>query len=142
GFAQQNPTMVAGLVDGLLEGNRLVRDNPASAYDTIAKAFNWDRAKTQGELTKVHLSNLPENLAFFSGAIDAAGSFGGIYQAAVYAYGRELIPSPTPAERFLDLSHLKALEQSGAFKDQVVAIAPIRTEGRTQAVEDNPLLSK
>src|SRR5881394_1226119 len=87
GFAQQNPTMVAGLVDGLLEGNRLVRDNPASAYDTIAKAFNWDRAKTQGELTKVHLSNLPENLAFFSGAIDAVGSFGGIYQAAVLSYG-------------------------------------------------------
>ena len=39
----------------------------------------------------MHLSNLPENLAFFSGAIDAAGSFGGIYQSAVLAYGSDLI---------------------------------------------------
>jgi NitT/TauT family transport system substrate-binding protein len=141
GFAQQNPTMVAGLVDGLLEGNRLVRDNPASAYDTIAKAFQWDRAKTQGELTKVHLSNLPENLAFFSGAIDAAGSFGGIYQAAVLSYGNQLIKDPVDADRFVDLQHLKALEQAGAFKDQKIAIAPIRSSG-SAPVEGDPLLSK
>ena len=86
--------MVAGLVDGLMEGNRMVRDNPTSQYDVIGKAFKWDRQKTQDELAKVHLSNLPENLAFFSGAIDAAGSFGGIYQSAVYAYGSELIKDP------------------------------------------------
>src|SRR6185503_753985 len=94
GFAQQNPKMVAGLVDGLLEGNRMVRDNPASQYDVIVKAFKWDRQKTEAELAKVHLANLPENLAFFSGAIDAAGSFGGIYQSAVYAYGNQLIKDP------------------------------------------------
>ena len=86
GFAQEHPDMVAGLVDGLLQGNRMVRDNPESQLDVIGKAFKWDRQKTGDELAKVHLSNLPENLAFFSGAIDAAGSFGGIYQAAVYSY--------------------------------------------------------
>ena len=154
GFAQAHPKRVAGLVDGLLKGNRMVRDNPDAHLDVLARAFNtgkdpvkdkddlWDRASTKEELAKVHLSNLPENQAFFSGAIDAAGSFTGIYNSAVYAYGKELIPNPTPAERFVDLSHLQALQQSGAFKDQQVAIAPIRTEGRTQAVEDNPLLSK
>ncbi|HXS68862.1 MAG TPA: hypothetical protein VN761_08460, partial [Candidatus Polarisedimenticolia bacterium] len=77
GFAQEHPDMVAGLVDGLMQGNRMVRDNPESQYGVIGKAFKWDRQKTQAELAKVHLSNLPENLAFFSGAIDAAGSFGG-----------------------------------------------------------------
>ena len=35
------------------------------------------------------------------GAIDAAGSFGGIYQSAVYSYGPELIREPAPAERFV-----------------------------------------
>ena len=154
GFAQSNPKIVAGLVDGLLKGNRMVRDNPDAHLDVIAKAFNtgkdpvkdkddlWDRAKAKQELAKVHLSNLPENLAFFSGAIDAAGSFAGIYNSAAYAYGKELIPNPTPAERFFDPSHLTALEKSGAFKDQRVAIAPIRAQGRTAAIEDNPLLSK
>ena len=39
--------------------------------------------------------------AFFSGAIDAAGSFGGIYQSAVLAYGSDLIKDPPdPSRRF------------------------------------------
>src|SRR5437867_1077447 len=124
GFAQQNPTAVAGLVNGLLEGNRLVRDNPTAWYDIIARAFKWDREQAKVELAKVHLSNLPENLAFFSGAIDAAGSFGGIYQSAVLSYGSQIIKDPVDGDRFVDLQHLKALEQSGGFKDQKVAIAP------------------
>jgi NitT/TauT family transport system substrate-binding protein len=141
GFAQQNPAMVAGLVDGLMEGNRMVRDHPETNYDVIGKAFKWDRQKTINELAKVHLSNLPENLAFFSGAIDAAGSFGGIYQSAVYAYGNQLIKDPADSDHFADLQYLKALDQSGAFKEQKVAIAPIRSSS-TAPVETDPLLSK
>jgi len=132
--------MVAGLVDGLLQGNRMVRDNPASQYDVIGNAFKWDRQKTQSELAKVHLSNLPENLAFFSGAIDAAGSFGGIYQSAVYSYGTDLIKDPVDADHFADLKHLRALEKSGAFADQKILIQPIRARGA--AVEGDPVLSK
>jgi NitT/TauT family transport system substrate-binding protein len=141
GFAQEHPAMVSGLVDGLLEGNRVVRDNPTAYYDIIGKAFKWDAQKTKDELAKVHLSNLPENLAFFSGAIDAAGSFGGIYQSAVYAYGSQLIKDPADSDHFADLQYLKALEKSGAFKDQQVAIAPIRSSG-SAPVETDPLLSK
>lgn len=141
GFAQQHPEMVAGLVNGLLEGNRAVRDNPDTYLDLIGKAFKWQRDQTKAELAKVHLSNLPENLAFFSGAIDAAGSFGGIYQAAVYSYGTALVKDPVDGDRFQDLKHLKALEQSGVFKDQKIAISPIRTGGAA-AVEGDPVLSK
>ncbi len=141
GFAEQQPKMVAGIVHGLLEGNRRVRDNPASQLDIIGKAFKWDAAKTKAELDKVHLSNLPENLAFFSGAIDMAGSFGGIYQSAVYAYGRELIKDPVDSARFIDSKPLAALEAGGEFAGQQIAIAPIRTEGKP-VLEDNPLLSR
>ena len=141
GFAQAQPKMVDGLVAGVLEGNKLVRDNPDPHLDTIGKAFKWDRAKTKLELTKVHLSNGPENLAFFSGSIDAAGSFGGIYQSAVYAYGNELIKDPVDSDRFADTTALKALETAGAFTGQQIAIAPIKTGG-AGAVENDPLLSK
>lgn len=140
GFAQEHPDMVAGLVDGLMQGNRMVRDNPASQYDVIGKAFKWDRQKAQRELAKVHLSNLPENLAFFSGAIDAAGSFGGIYQSAVYSYGTDLIKDPVDADHFAELKYLKALEKSGEFADQKILIQPIRARGA--AVEGDPVLSK
>jgi NitT/TauT family transport system substrate-binding protein len=141
GFAEANPKIVQGLVQGVLEGNRMVRDNRDAHLDTIAKAFKWTRDDAREELAKVHLSNLPENLAFFSGAIDAAGSFGGIYQSAVLAYGSDLVKDPPDADRFASLAALKAIEASGQFKDQKVAISPIRTGG-PGTLETNLLLSK
>jgi NitT/TauT family transport system substrate-binding protein len=141
GFAEQQPKIVTGLVHGLLEGNRMVRDRPDAYMDVVARAFKWSREETKAELAQVHLSNLPENLAFFSGAIDEAGSFGGIYQSAVLAYGSDLIKDPPDPSRFVDGTHLAAAEKGGLFKDQKVAIAPIRLSARA-SVETNPLLSK
>jgi len=141
GFAQASPDVVAGLVDGLLEGNRMVRDKPDEHLEVIGKAFQWDAAKTKSELAKVHLSNLPESVAFFEGTIEAAGSYGGIYQSAVYSYGTELIKNPVDGEKFLELKHLKALEASGAYKDQKALITPLRSTS-SAPVEGDPLLSK
>src|SRR5687768_11462630 len=141
GFAEQHPKVVEGLVQGLLEGNRMVRDRPETQLDVIARAFKWTRDDAKAELAKVHLSNLPENRAFFSGAIDAAGSFGGIYQSAVLAYGSDLIKDPPDASHFLRGQALEAIEKAGLFKEQVVAIAPIRSAAGA-SVENDPLLSK
>ena len=141
GFSEQHPKIVEGLVQGLLEGNRMVRDRPDTQLDVIGRAFKWSREDTKSELSKVHLSNLPENRAFFSGAIDAAGSFGGIYQSAVLAYGSDLIKDPPDANRFVYSAALEGIEKAGLFKDQTVAIAPIRSGGGA-SVESDPLLSK
>ncbi len=141
GFAEQQPKMLAGLVHGLIEGNRRVREDPDAHLDLLAKAFKWDRAKAKAELEKVHLANLPESQAFFSGAIDAAGSFGGIYQSAVYAYGKDLIKDPADAAHFLNLKALDALQSTGEYSSQQIAIAPIRG-GTRPVLEDNPLLSR
>jgi NitT/TauT family transport system substrate-binding protein len=141
GFAEQNPKVVEGLVQGLLEGNRMVRDRQDQYLDVVGRAFKWSRDDTKAELANVHLSNLPENRAFFSGAIDAAGSFGGIYQSAVLAYGSDLIKDPPDASYFVRGQHLETIEKAGLFKDQTIAIAPIRT-GTTASVESDPLLSK
>ena len=142
GLAKQHPEIVAGLVHGLLEGNRMVRDQQASQLDLVAKAFGWTSDEAKAELSKVHLANLPENLAFFSGAIDAAGSFGGIYQSAVLAYGNDLVKDPPDSSKFLDTKALDALQKAGTYKEQKVAIAPIRSSAPSATVESNPLLSK
>ena len=141
GFAQNHPEWVKGLVHGLLEGNRLVRDQPDAQLDTIARAFDWSRADTEAELRKVHLSNLPENLAFFNGQIDAAGSFQGIYQSSVLAYGN-LVRNPADPTRFVDSTHLDALAADGQFAHQTIAIAPIRTGSGTISLEGDALLSR
>lgn len=145
GFAEANPKAVQGLVAGLLAGNQLLRDDPKPYLATIAKAFTtkdspWTPEKAREELTRVHLSNLPENLAFFGGTIDAAGSFGSIYQSSLLAYG-PLMQNPVDAERFIDPSALKAAEASGLFANQKIAIAPIKS-GSASAIEGSPLLSK
>ncbi len=140
GFATAYPEMVKGLVHGLLEGNRQLRDNPAAGVSVVANAFQWTEQDTRDELAKVHLSNLPENLAFFEGTIDAAGSFQGIFQSSVLAYG-SLIRNPADPERFVDLGHLRALKEGGQFAGQTIAIAPIRTSTGV-ALEGDALLSK
>jgi NitT/TauT family transport system substrate-binding protein len=140
GFAEQQPKMVAGLVHGLLEGNRMVRDTPDAYLDVVGRVFKWSRAETKEELARVHLSNLPENLAFFSGEIGEAGSFESIYQSAVYAYGN-LIKDPVDAQKFVDVKYLQALDKQGLFKGQKIAIAPIRAAA-TGTIENDPLLSR
>mgnify|MGYP000598444034 CR=1 FL=1 len=141
GFATANPTIVHGLVQGLLQGNRQVRDQPEAHLAVIAKAMQWSVDDTREELKKVHLANLPENLAFFAGTIDAAGSYGGIYQSAVLTYGTQILPNPADPDRFLDQTALKALHSAGTFADQQIAIAPIRTSIR-QVIEGEALLAK
>ena len=141
GFAEQQPKIVEGLVQGLLEGNRMVRDRPDAYLDVIGRSLKWTRDETREELASVHLSNRPENLAFFAGGIDEAGSFGGIYQSAVLAYGSDLVKDPLDSSRFADTTHLQTMTKTGLFKDQTVSIAPIRIGGGT-SVESNPLLSK
>jgi NitT/TauT family transport system substrate-binding protein len=141
GLAEKHPKAVAAMVDAVLEGNRLVRADPRPHLDVIGKTFKWERSEVEEELKKVHLSNLPENLAFFSGAIDAAGSFGGIYQAALLAYGSDLVKNPIGEDKLHDGSHLAALDKAGAYKSETIQIAPIKSTERS-ALEADPLLSK
>lgn len=141
GFATAHPDWARGLVHGLLEGNRLVRDEPAGQIPVIAKAFKWNEADTRAELAKVHLSNLPENLAFFEGTIDSAGSFQGIFQSSVLVYGN-LIKNPADPARFVDTAALQALKKKGLYAGQSIAIAPIRSGNAQVSLEGDALLSK
>jgi NitT/TauT family transport system substrate-binding protein len=139
-FAKENPEMVRGLVHGVLEGNRLLRDSPDQHIGVVAKAFQWSDEDARSELSRVHLSNLPENRAFFSGTLDVAGSFGGIFQSSVLAYG-SIIRNPTDPQRFVDTTALDELQKKGLYADQRIAIAPIRT-AKQASLENDPLLSK
>lgn len=139
-FARANADKVQALVHGLLEGNRQLRESPESQLGTVGRAFGWSVEETRAELAKVHFSNLPENLAFFEGTIDAAGSYQGIFQSALLAYGG-IIRNPADPARYIDLAALKALQAKPEFAAQTVAIAPIRTQGAVN-LEGDALLSR
>lgn len=139
GFADNHPDMVAGLVAGLLEGNQRVRENPADHVDVLAAAFGWERDDVIPELRNVHLANLPENEAFFAGTIDAAGSYGYIYESSILAYGSAFIPRPAPAETFLRPDALEHARASGDFTTQRAEILPI---GSRVTNLETPLLAR
>jgi len=140
GFADGSPALVAGLVEGLYEGNRLVRDDPGAHLGVVAKAFGWTPDQAKAELAKIHFSNVPEALGFFQGSLTAAGSYGAIWSAATFAYGEELIGKSAAPERFLDLKALESLAKKPPFSEQKPVITPI---GKQMAeVEGTPLLSK
>lgn len=140
GFAKANPKMVEGLVYGILEGNRRLRDNQAENLAVVAKAFKWSEDDARKELSHVHLANAPENRAFFAGTIDSAGSFGGIFQSSILAYG-SLIKNPADPARFIETTALDLVARRSPFSEQKIAIAPIRTASQS-ALEGDPLLSK
>lgn len=138
GFAQQHPEIVKGLVDGTLYGNDIVRNDPTKAEAALKAAFKWDPAQCKANLAKVHLSNYPENIAFFGGAADAAGSFSSIYQTSLYAYANFVKHNVGP-DRFINTQPLESVK-SGYIK-QVANIEPIRTT-QNAGIEGNPLLSR
>jgi NitT/TauT family transport system substrate-binding protein len=139
GFARENPKIVAGLVDGILYGNSLLTNQPSKMFDALKQAYKWSEATAKSELSKVHLSNYPENVQFFRGDVDAVNTYGAIFQAALYAYPSELRHS-IPWEKTIVTDCFDALAPS--YSTQVANIQPIRTQTTNSNLENNPLLSK
>ena len=144
GFAQAKPEIVQKIVEGMLLHNDRIRANPESHLKGIADAFKqyeWTVDDARAELAKVHLSNLPENLAFFRGAIDEAGSFASVFQTANLSYGSELQPAPVAASFFADIKPLEAIAAGGTLSAQVASIQPIKTSDQAP-IEQDPLLTR
>lgn len=138
GFATAHPEVVKGLVDGTLYGNDAIRSDPTKAFGVLKTAFNWEPDQCKTNLAKVHLSNYPENIAFFNGAADAGGSFSGIYQTSLYAYGNFVKHNVGP-DRFINTQALESVKAN--YANQVAGIEPIRT-AHSASIENNPLLSR
>lgn len=147
GFAQARPEMVQKIVEGMLLHNDKIRATPQPYLQTIAAAFKddegkpWSSEKAAAELAKVHLSNLPENLAFFRGAIEEAGSFASVFQTANLAYGPELQPAPVSSSFFADTKALESIAASGSLTAQVASIQPIKSSSQSP-IEQDPLLTR
>jgi len=137
-FAQKHPEVVNALVQGTLWGNQQVRANAAPHLATIGAAFKWDDAQTRAELTKVHLANLPENLAFFTDDLDLGGSFPDIFLAAQGCYDY-LIGGVEDPSGFMDNRALQAAKTVPMFANEKVNIQPYR---RTTVSVEKLVLNK
>lgn len=142
GFAKANPKIVQGMVDGIMWATQELRKNPEPYLPLVAKAFEQTVDELRESLKDVHLSNLPENLLFFSDKPGQIGTFSEIYYSAVYCYGRDIIRNPVPPERLVNRRYLEELEKSGAYAGQVVELGPSEERDKKTILESNPLLTK
>jgi NitT/TauT family transport system substrate-binding protein len=133
GFAEKHPEMVAGLVHGLLEGNRIVEEikkgkSGAKELDLLAKALTtdpkdaYDRDSIKEELDKVDLANYPLNKAFFEDKMPLGGSFSGIFEEAAHCYGAGLIGAGGEAPLFVEAKALDRVGKQPAFASQKISI--------------------
>jgi NitT/TauT family transport system substrate-binding protein len=125
-----------------LWGAEEIKKNPDIHIPVVAKAFKQELAEMKESLQDVHLSNLPENLLFFSDKPGQIGSFNDIYYSAVYAYGKDIIKNPVPPERLVNRTYLDELEKARTFAGQKVELGPSEEKDKKVVLESNPLLTK
>lgn len=142
GFAKENPTVLRGLVEGILTGVDMINRDPQNTLPIAAKAMGMTNDDLKSSIQEVHLSNHIENLQFFSTEAGQSGNFNELYYTAVYAYGKNIIPNAIAPEKLVNRSHLDAIGQEGLFAGQTVALGPIKTAEKTEVLEKNPLLTK
>ena len=91
----------------------------------------------------MHLANLPENKAFFSGTLSSAGSFNYIYETSRLVYGNKLIGQPHESDKIILDKHISEIDKSGIFKGQLTGIEPKRIKlDAAEASEEDAILSK
>ena len=98
-------------------------------------------AEARDELAHVHLANLPENRAFFAGTIDSAGSFGGIFQSSVLAYGSVHQEPDRPGALRRHEPPRRAREEGPVRRPEDRDRAD-QARRRRRSLEGDPLLSK
>ncbi|MEK7413701.1 MAG: phosphate ABC transporter substrate-binding/OmpA family protein [Planctomycetota bacterium] len=142
-FMRDHPDVVAGLVEGILEGMRIIKTNPGPAAQAMADAFGMKTEDVMGMRNDAHLTNAAENAQFFLNASNPT-NFERTWKNSAYVY-RELgrISAPVPFDQVMDYTIIqKTIAKPEFAKDRdesVAAFIPAQTR-RLQA--EAPILTQ
>lgn len=142
-FMRDHPAVAQGLVEGIYEGMRLVKADPAPACQAMADAFGMKPADVQGMMGDAHLTNAAENASFFLNAANPT-NFERTWKNAAYVY-RELgrISAPVPFDQVMDFTVAQKVAAKGEFaadKDEsVTTFAPVPVK---RLVAEAPILTQ
>ena len=118
---------VLGLTLGLLAG---CGRSPSQGLTRVTLMLDWTPNTNHTGLyvaqAKGFYKDAGLDVTILEGAVDMAGSFSGIFQSAVYAYGREVVRDPANPSAYVDLAALQALEADPRFAGQKIELAPVR----------------
>lgn len=144
-FATDNPQIIKGLVAGIFEGMRLLKNETtrAQACQWMAEGYGMQVNEVQAMLQDAHSTNFAENKEFFLNQNNPS-NFERTWKNVSFVY-RELglIGAPVRFDEVMDFGVLKALDTEGVFKDQVDEyVTRFAPTSYTKVVAEAPILTQ
>ena len=120
-FAKDHPEVIEGLVRGIFEGWRLLRDDPDRVAALMAAGYGIPVEDCKAMLHDAYPTGLGDNEKFFltseeQNSVNFVGTWNKAC-AAYRAYGA-IETAPVPADQVMDGSVIKKLKEEGAFSEQ------------------------
>ena len=118
-FAKDHPDIVEGLVAGIFDGMRMLKDETmkGQAFQWMAEGYGMAVDEIKGMQNDAHITNFAENKEFFLNA-NAPTNFERTWKNVTFIY-RELglLATPVRFDEVMDFSILKKLDAAGQFAD-------------------------
>ena len=118
-FAKDHPEIVEGLVAGIFEGMRLLKDDTqkASAFQWMAEGYGMSVDDVKAMEQDAHTTNFAENKDFFLNA-NSPSNFERTWKNITFVYKElGLLDTPVRFDEVMDFSALKKLDEKGGFAD-------------------------
>jgi outer membrane protein OmpA-like peptidoglycan-associated protein len=118
-FAKDHPEVIEGLVAGIFEGMRGLKDDKfkAQAFQWMADGYGMNVDEVKGMANDAHSTNFAENKEFFLNA-NAPANFERTWKNITFVYKElGLLATPARFDEVMDFSVLKRLEEKGQFAD-------------------------
>lgn len=119
-FAQEHPQVIEGLVKGIFEGVRILRDDPDRVATLMAAGYNIPVDDCKGMLKDAYTTGMGDNELFFLSGAESSINFAATWKKACDAYVAygAIEGAPVPADQVLDASVIRKLKEAGEFSDQ------------------------
>lgn len=118
-FTNDHPEVIEGLVAGIFDGMRMLKDDTvkAKAFQAMAEGYGMGVDEVKAMASDAHTTNFAENKEFFLNA-NSPSNFERTWKNITFVYKElDLLATPIRFDEVMDFSILKKLDSSGKFAD-------------------------
>ncbi|MBN2399249.1 MAG: OmpA family protein [Candidatus Aminicenantes bacterium] len=118
-FAKDHPDVIEGLVAGIFEGMRAIKDDmqKAQAFQWMSEGYGMTVDQVKAMEYDAHITNFAENKEFFLNA-NSPANFERTWKNITFVYKElGLLGTPLRFDEVMDFSVLKKIEAKGLFSD-------------------------
>jgi len=144
-FAKDHPDIIEGLVAGIFDGMRTIKDETSktAAMQWMAEGYGMSLDDIKGMQNDAHVTNFAENKEFFTNA-SSPSNFERTWKNITFVYKElGLISTPVRFDEVMDFSVIKKLDAAGTFADMkneyITSFSPVSYQ-KVQA--EKPILTQ